>query len=31
MSLEFMFIPVVLTIMGLFAATLGVVAIISRE
>jgi hypothetical protein len=31
MSLEALFIPTVLIIMGLFAATLGAVAIISRE
>ena len=31
MSLEALFIPTVLVIMGLFAATLGAVAIISRE
>lgn len=31
MSLEQLFIPVVLTIMGLFGATLGAVALISRD
>jgi hypothetical protein len=31
MSLESLFIPVVLIVMGLFATTLGTVAIVSRK